>query len=43
MEREESFTLSKQDSILFLEALDKPTTTNTRLSKAFKEYEKKTL
>jgi len=43
MEREESFTLSKQDSILFLEALDKPTITNTRLSKAFKEYEKKTL
>lgn len=43
MEREESFILSKQDSILFLEALDKPTTTNTRLSKAFKEYEKKTL
>ncbi len=43
MEREDSLKLSKQDNMLFLEALDKPTITNAKLSKAFKEYEKKIL
>ena len=43
MEREETLKLSKQDSMLFLEALDKPTMANAKLAKVFQDYEKKTL
>jgi len=43
MEREEFLKLSNEDSMLFLEALDRTTMANAKLSKAFQDYEKKTL
>ena len=42
MEREETLNLSKKDAKLFVEALDKPAVANTKLSEAYKAYEKKT-
>jgi len=38
MEKEETLTLSKQDSLLFIEALDKPAVSNKKLSEAFESY-----
>lgn len=38
MEKEETLTLSKQDSLLFIEALDKPALANKKLSEAFESY-----
>jgi len=43
MEHEAFLKLSKQDTILFLEALDKSATSNAKLSKAFKAHVEKTL
>jgi len=38
MEREETLTLSKQDALLFVEALDAPAVANKKLSEAFESY-----
>jgi len=38
MEKEETLTLSKQDNLLFIEALDKPAVANKKLSEAFEFY-----
>jgi len=38
MEREETLALSKQDALLFVEALDKPAEANKKLSEAFESY-----
>lgn len=42
IKNENSLTLSKEDSLLFLDALDKPATTNEKLVKAFNNYDSKT-
>lgn len=42
IKNENSLTLSKEDSLLFLDALDKPATANEKLVKAFKSYDSKT-
>jgi len=41
IEHEEAINLSKQDTLIFLDALDKPTQENKRLSEAYKVHEKK--
>ena len=38
MEREETLTLSKQDALLFVEALDAPAVPNKKLSEAFESH-----
>jgi len=38
MKAEESLTLSKVDSLQFIEALDKPAKSNPKLSEAFAKY-----
>jgi len=38
MKAEKSLTLSKTDSVRFLEALDKPAKSNSKLSEAFVNY-----
>ena len=43
MEAENSLTLSKEDSLLFIDAIEKPAKVNSKLSEAFKAYEEKTL
>ena len=43
MDKEETLSLSQEDTRLFMDALDSPAVANARLTKAFKVYEKKTL
>ncbi len=43
MAEEEFLTLSKKDTMLFMDALDRPANANKKLNEAFKTYEKKTV
>ncbi len=43
IDSEASLVLSKEDTLLFIDALDKPSEPNTKLSETFKIYETKTL
>lgn len=43
MAEEEALKLSREDAMLFMDALDKPSKPNKKLNEAFASYEKKTL
>jgi len=43
MAEEEALRLSRQDVMLFMDALDRPAKPNKKLNEAFANYEKKTL
>lgn len=43
MEREKALKLSRQDAMLFVDALDEPAKMHAKLSEAFKTYEHKKL
>ena len=43
MQDEELLSLSREDALLFVDALDKPAKSNTKLNQAFKTYETKTI
>ena len=42
LEAEEMMQLNRQDTLLFIEALEKPGEAHAKLSEAFEAYEKKT-
>ncbi len=43
IEQEESIRLSREDALLFMEALDKPAKSHDKLSRAVQKYDHKTI